>query len=53
MNSPSATGNRSRCYQNNILALIANHLFDRLIDMTPQVIERIDQFIDQRKADKA
>ena len=24
-----------------------------LIDMTPQVIDRIDQFIDQRKADKA
>ena len=31
----------------------ASNTFDRLIDMTPQVIDRIDQFIDQRKADKA
>ena len=31
----------------------ASNTFDRLIDMTPQVIDRIDRFIDQRKADKA
>ena len=31
----------------------ASNTFDRLIDMTPQVIDRIDQFIDQRRADKA
>ena len=31
----------------------ASNTFDRLIDMTPQVIDRIDQFIDQRKAGKA
>ena len=31
----------------------ASNTFDRLIVMTPQVIDRIDQFIDQRKADKA
>ena len=31
----------------------ASNTFDRLIDMTPQVFDRIDRFIDQRKADKA
>ena len=36
----------------NVMPPAAN-TFDRLIDMTPQVIDRIDQFIDQRKADKA
>ena len=30
----------------------ASNTFDRLIDMTPQVFDRIDRFIDQRKADK-
>ena len=31
----------------------ASNTFDRLIDMTPQVIDCIAQFIAQRKADKA
>ena len=31
----------------------ASNTFDRLIDMTPQVFDRIDRFIDRRKADKA